>query len=37
MAGGGVGDISKADELIKKYLTKDEAEGLHMMFIARVS
>ena len=26
--GGGLGDPSKADELLKKYLTKDEAEGL---------
>ena len=24
----GLGDPSKADELLKKYLTKDEAEGL---------
>ena len=26
--GGGLGDPSKADELLKKCLTKDEAEGL---------
>ena len=26
--GGGLGDSSKDDELMKKYLTKDEAEGL---------
>ena len=34
--GGGLGDSSKDDELMKKYLTKDEAEGLQVMFIARV-